>query len=557
MVKKIATWAFSIFFSFTCFSQIKSDSYSSPLHIPLFLTGNFGELRANHFHSGLDFKTQGTTGFPVYAFEEGYISRIMYSAHGNGRAIYLNHPNGMTTVYLHLERFTPTLDSMFEEFQYKEENFEVNHYFKENEVRVKKGEIIAYSGNSGSSAGPHLHFEIRDTKTEEVMDPIPYFRNLIKDHVAPQAREVVIYPMFYAGIINGKAQKAFLPVVNRNVRQTPEAWGKIALGIRAFDTKDGVGNVYGVKSVKLFVDNELITDYKIDRYGFKNTRCINSCIDYPEWRHKRSSILKMFVEPGNKIEVYDGLKNGGIIDINEERDYKVKFVLTDEYGNSSELNFTLRGKFQAIPETTIDCRNKLFWDRVSIFKSPKMHLELPVGTLYDDICFTYSIKPSTYYVSDIYSIHTPDVPMNNYCSLEVKVDIDSLTDKSKYFLAKVSGRNAQYQKSEYKNGWVKGLIREFGEYAIAIDQKAPVISPLKMAIGNRLEFRFSDAGSGISSFKGMIDGRFALFELDPKRGVYFCKLTAKRFSKGQNHSLKLVVRDNCQNETTYDQNFHW
>ncbi|MFZ4455756.1 MAG: M23 family metallopeptidase [Bacteroidales bacterium] len=556
MVKTIAATAIALTLVFNSTAQPKINAPVSPLSIPLFLTGNFGELRANHFHSGLDFKTQNRIGFPVYSFDEGYVSRVMIAVHGNGRALYINHPNGTTTVYLHLDKFTPTMETMLEDFQYAEEKFEVNHYFKENEVRVKKGELIAYSGNSGSSAGPHLHFELRDTKTEEVMDPIPYFRNLIKDHVAPQAREVVVYPMYYGGVVNGKAEKGSFFVSNKTQRQSPEVWGKIALGIKAFDSKDGVGNVYGVKSIKLFVDNELISDYRIDRYAFKNTRCINSCIDYKEWLHHRSTILKSYVEPGNKIGLFDALKNGGIFEINEERDYKVKYVLTDEYGNSSELNFYLKGKKQPIPETTIDCRNKIFCDKASYFKGNDMHLEFPLGVLYDDLCMNYSSNPSTVFYSDVHRIHTPDVPLNDFCPLELKVENDTVKDKTKYYLGRVSGRSVSYQKSEYKKGWVKGFIREFGEYAVATDFSKPSILKLKTS-AERFEFRISDSGSGVASYRGTIDGRFSLFALDGKRNVITCKLSAARFAKGVEHQLKLVVKDNCGNESQYEQTFKW
>lgn len=556
MIKYIA--AAALLFTTSLFGSAQSrDSFSAPLHIPLFLTGNFGELRANHFHSGLDFKTQNAIGFPVYSFDDGYVSRIMVAVHGNGRALYINHPNGTTTVYLHLDRFTPALEAMVEDIQYKEETYEINHYFKENEVRVKRGEQIAFSGNSGSSAGPHLHFELRDTKSEEVMDPIPYFRYLIKDHIAPHTREIAVYPMFFSGVVNGKLQKSIFTVSNNTLRQTPEVWGKIALGIKAFDTKDGVSNVYGVKSIKQYVDNELISEYKIDRYAFKNTRCINSCIDYPEWLHHRSTILKSFVDPGNKIGLFDVLKNGGIIEVNEERDYKIKYVLTDEYGNNSELNFTLRGRKQTIPETSIDCRNKLFCDKASYFKGNDMHFELPLGALYDDLCLNYSSVPSSYFYSDVHRIHSPEVPLNDFCTLELKVVNDTLRDKSKYFLARVSGRSASYQKSEYKKGWVKGFIREFGEYAVAADFKAPTILKLKTSSAGRIEFRIGDVGSGVASYRGTIDGKFALFAMDPKRNVIYCKLTSKRIAQNQIHQLKLVVKDNCGNETTHESEFKW
>lgn len=557
MTKYISLLFFVTLF-FTLSAQTKPKPPVSPLRIPLFLAGNFGELRANHFHSGIDFKTQGKIGIPVYSFDEGYVARIMYSARGNGRALYINHPNGMTSVYLHLDHFNDKLDALFDEIQYAQENYEANHYFKENEVKVERGELIAYSGNSGGSAGPHLHFELRDTKSEEIFDPISYFRNVVKDHIAPQAREVVIYPMHYGGVINGQMQKCFLPVINRTIKSEPTAWGKIALGLKAFDQKDGVSNVYGVKYVKLYVNDELIFSSDIDRFAFKNTRSINSFIDYAEWIKRRSVIMKSFVDPGNKIEMFSDIKEGGIITINEEKPYRIKYVLTDEYDNSSELKFTINGKNQPLPDVSIDCRNKFFWDKATHFVAPKLTMDIAAGMLYDDLCFDYRIAPSVLYYSDVHTLHNPEVPLHDYCTMDIKVDRDTLSDKSKYYVARVVGRSTAYQKSEYRKGWVRGWFREFGSFAVLADTKAPTIIPLKAAIaGNRLDFRVSDSGSGIGTFRGTIDGKFALFEMIPSRGVLTCKLSPIHVSRKQVHQLKLVIRDNCNNETVYEDQFFW
>ncbi len=558
MFKYLAASALFLSFAFLSYSQ-QSSTYSpaSPLKIPLFLAGNFGELRNNHFHSGLDFKTQGKIGLPVYAFDEGYVSRIMVAPSGNGRAVYLNHPNGLTTVYIHLDRFSPELEALLEEFQYKEETYAINHIFKENEIPVKKGELIAYSGNSGSSAGPHLHFEVRDTKSEETFDPFFYFRYLVKDKLPPRAQGVMIYPMLYDGVVNGIMQKKFFPVVGKTVQQIPQVWGKVALGLKAFDLKDGVSNIYGVKTIRLYVDNELIFHSCINRFPFKDTRYVNSFIDFNEWRLKRSLIMKSFVEPGNQMAIYETVKDAGIIDVREERDYKIRYVLTDECNNSSEVNFVLRGKKQMVPLVTVDCHNKFFWNKSGKFKDHNIRLEVPAGTFYDDFCFKYDVKEDSRFYAEVHALHAPEIPFHGFADLEIKLITDTLKNKSKYYLARLSGRTPVYQKSEYHKGWVSGRIREFGDYTVAADLKNPVITPLKSASRNEILFRISDYESGIASYKGTIDGKFALFEYEPRKALLICRLSSRHVTRGQDHVLKLIVNDGCDNVSTYESSFYW
>lgn len=558
MKKYIAATALSILCSFHSFAQ-EASTYSpaSPLRIPLFLTGNFGELRNNHFHSGLDFKTQGKIGLPIYSFDEGYVSRIMVSPVGNGKAVYLDHPNGLTTVYLHLDHFTPELDAIVEELQYKQESFFLDHRFKENEIPVKKGQQIAFSGNSGSSGGPHLHFEVRDSKTEEVFDPLFYFRYLIKDKIAPRAQAVMVYPMLYDGVVNGLMQKRQFAVVGKALQQVPQVWGKIGLGIKAFDYKDNVSNIYGVKKIQLYVDDKLVFASRVNRYPFRATRYINSFIDYNEWRLRRSLFMKSFVEQGNKMDIYENVQNAGIIDINQERDYKIKYILIDEYQNTSEVNFTLRGKKQDIPLVTIDCHDKIFWNKTERFKEKNVRLEIPAGTFYDDFCLNYEAKEATRFYADIHSIHSPDVPFHGYAELSIKVDRDTLQDKSKYYLAKITGGRPSFVSCNYKKGWMTGGIREFGEYSVAADFNPPVILPLKSGLRDQIQFRVSDRETGISSYRGTIDGKFVLFEYEPRKALLFCKLSPKHVAAHQQHLLKLVVKDGCGNESVYENSFYW
>lgn len=281
-------------------------SIRQPFDFPILLSGSFGELRSNHFHSGIDFKTQGAEGKPIRAVLPGYVSRISVSPWGYGNALYLDHPDGTTTVYAHLQRFTPEVADYIKEKQYATESFAVNLYPEPGLFEFDQGDLIAYSGNTGSSAGPHLHFEVRDTKTEEVLDPIVYFRDQITDTKPPRINQIMVYPMEGKGVVNGKARKqSFKPVTAKNGKQTIatpiKAWGEIGLGVNAYDYMDNTSNIYGVKEIRLEVDSQLIFHSDIDRFAFDETRYLNSFTDYEQWRNQRSFYSRSYVEPGNRF----------------------------------------------------------------------------------------------------------------------------------------------------------------------------------------------------------------------------------------------------------------
>ncbi|MEG1379992.1 MAG: M23 family metallopeptidase, partial [Bacteroidales bacterium] len=297
-------------------------TYQIPVKMQPFLSGNFAELRNNHFHSGIDFKTQGSTGHPIYSFDEGWVSRISVSPWGYGNALYISHHNGMTTVYAHLENFSPEIRRYVKDYQYEHETFIADIYPDKEDLPVKRGEIVAKSGNSGSSGGPHLHFEIRDTETQDPIDPLPYFINKVKDTTKPNLRNIRIYPI--EGVVNG----GNAPVTTNPVRKedgstvlnkTVTAWGKIGIGVKAYDRMDETTNIYGVKQVRLFVDDTLHFSMQHNRFAFADTRYLNSLIDYADWQSRRSMVMKLFIDPGNNLNCYRQAIDRGEITINEER----------------------------------------------------------------------------------------------------------------------------------------------------------------------------------------------------------------------------------------------
>ena len=537
-----------------------------PMRIPLLMSGNFGELRKNHFHSGIDLKTAGVTGQKVYSIDEGYISRISISPYGYGKALYIDHPSGITTVYGHLNRFTRKLDSLVKARQYAAESFGINLTFPAGELPVRRGELIAFSGNTGSSGGPHLHFEIRDTQTEEILNPLTCFRHQIKDTRTPDIKSLMIYPE--GGIVNGSARKKQIPVTRRSdgtprIEVPVTAWGKIGIGLKAYDYMDGTTNTYGIYSIELQVDSQTVFSFKSDRFSFGESRYLNSLIDYEEYRAKRSFFIKSYIDPGNRLRMCTAPANGpGILKIDREKEYRCTYILRDAYHNTTTLSFTILGVKQPLPPVPGKQQEQLGWDEAHTIRKNDMKLEIPAGALYNDLRFEYKQekkeKGQPYY-SDIYHIHRPGTPLHLYSELTVRIADDTLRNKSRYYLVKIDKEETPVT-GKYDDGFYTVRIREFGKYAVRADLTPPSVVPVgaeKWVRNGVIRYRIRDEESGIRSYRGEIDGRFALFEEDGKSPVISYRLDKERLERGKKHELKLTVTDNCGNIKEVYTSFMW
>ena len=380
-----------------------------PMDIPVLLSGNFGELRSNHFHSGIDFKTQGVEGKPIHSVQDGYVSRISVSPWGYGNGLYITHPDGTTTVYGHLQKFSQKITAYLKEKQYEQESFNVNLSLTPDELPVKEGELVALSGNTGSSGGPHLHFEVRDTETEEPMDPIEYYKDLIKDTQAPKIQGIMVYSMPGKGVVNGSRRKLELkPVTAKNGKQTLtgkiEAWGEIGLAVKGYDYMDNTSNIYGIKDITLTADSQVIFHSNLDRFAFDETRYLNSFTDFEEWNEHRSFYIKSFVDPGNRLRFIESL-NRGILTIDEPRTYHLTYKLADAFGNTTQLSIRIEGKEQPIPEIDTENAELFHWWSDNRFGAKGIRLTIPKGNLYDDLYFRYSVKEDSAALGATHILH--------------------------------------------------------------------------------------------------------------------------------------------------------
>ena len=533
-----------------------------PMDIPVLLSGNFGELRSNHFHSGIDFKTQGVEGKPIHSVQDGYVSRISVSPWGYGNGLYITHPDGTTTVYGHLQKFSQKITAYLKEKQYEQESFNVNLSLTPDELPVKEGELVALSGNTGSSGGPHLHFEVRDTETEEPMDPIEYYKDLIKDTQAPKIQGIMVYSMPGKGVVNGSRRKLELkPVTAKNGKQTLtgkiEAWGEIGLAVKGYDYMDNTSNIYGIKDITLTADSQVIFHSNLDRFAFDESRYLNSFTDFEEWKEHRSFYIKSFVDPGNRLRFIESL-NRGILTIDEPRTYHLTYQLADAFGNTTQLSIRIEGKEQPIPEIDTENTELFHWWSDNRFGAKGIRLTIPKGNLYDDLYFHYSVKEDSAALGATHILHNKPVAFHKSAKLSLRLQTDTLDNKQQYGIVRLQNGRRSWTGGVYRNGWVDADIKETGSYTLGQDLVPPTITPLNPATWvskQAIALRLSDNLSGVQTYRGEIDGQYVLFEMNSKSVITY-HFDKERLARGK-HTLKLVVTDACGNQSTYTYPFTW
>ena len=526
-------------------------SFTPPFDFPITFSGNFGEIRANHFHGGLDFKTGGTIGKPVRALADGYISRIRVT-HGSGYVLDVAYDNGYSTINRHLSAFVGDVARRVEDLQYEKESWEVEITPEPDEYPVKAGQIIALSGNTGYSFGPHLHLDMIETATDEYIDPLPFFMNKVKDKTAPRAEGIMLFPQPGKGVVEGKQTRRVFPA---HPTKPIIAWGLIGAGIRAYDYMDGVQNKYGVKAVILEVDGEEVFRSTVDRFAYEENRYINS------WTH--GQYMKSFIEPGNRLRMLQASNgNRGLVEINEERPYRFVYTLSDALGNTSKVRFTVQGQKTTIAPVEHREKYALKWDKVNYLQEPGLELVIPKGMLYDDVLLNYSVRADSGDIAFTYQLNDTRIPMHNACDLRIGLRRRPVEDVTKYYVAGVTARGGKYRiGGKYEDGVMKVRIRDLGTYTVAVDTVPPVITPLNQAQWGRtgkIIFKAKDKETGINTYRGTIDGKYALFgKPNSISGNLVCELDPKHVEKGGKHVVEMTVTDGCGNRTTGQFEFVW
>lgn len=542
--------------------------YADPLKIPVSLSGNFGELRSDHFHMGLDFRTEQRTGVPVYAAAEGYISRVSVSPGGYGLALYIDHPNQTTTVYGHLLKFRKEIEEYVRAEQYKRQSYAVDLTLLPGIFPVQRQELIGLSGNSGSSGGPHLHFEIRDTPTQDALNPLLINNFPVADHTPPRIAAVQFYPLDSLSHVEGEnIRKRYTPVVAAKGYQLPRntpvrAYGRIGISVNANDFFDNNLSPCGIFSAKLLFEEQEVFSFSLDRVPYSLNRYLNSHIDYGQYIDTRERFHKMWLDPGNMLDIYTTGNQRGILQVDSGKTYRGEIILTDVMGNSSCFAFQISGEYlpvaplQATPEAIFRI------NAVNEYLRPGFELRTPSGAFYEDFGFYYHVIDDTSrFYSPIHQIHQAATPVHKALQLRIKTGNlpDSLSSKAVIVAISDNGRT-RYAGGTFREGWMEASIREFGNYAVSVDTIPPQITPVTLRNNalthtGEIRFRISDDLSGIAEYRGLINGEWVLFEYDAKFSRLTYRIDTGRIGSGKRHTLELKVTDRAGNESVFRSTF--
>lgn len=545
--------------------EFPQNYFRAPLDIPMYLSGNFGELRRDHYHSGIDIKTQGREGHKVFAVAEGFVSRIKVSSYGYGNALYINHPNGYTTVYGHLQCFAPKIDSLVKQYQYSKESFVIDEKLPLGLIKIKKGEVVGLSGNSGSSGGPHLHFEIRETASEIPTNPLLYGFD-IKDDVVPVIRSLFLYDMNGEGIGDYEQRKQYNLVKKDNTYAIeggvqPTVRGKFGFALDVRDYMNGTHNYYGIYKLSFYVDSQLKHRFTFDKFSFAESRYLNAHIDYELYKTHKRRVHKLFHE-ANHNESFADIINKGIVFSDDDK-HNIKITIEDAYANHVDLKFTV----QAVPMIEYPLSGKgeevLSYVQQNKLETVGFFAQIPAMTLYrnirkENVVTAVCNRKDSY--SKVYHFMEETIPLHQ--NITIGIQPDELPDnmKDKAFVARKNANHYYFIGNKWQGDFLIGKTKTMGDFVVLIDTTAPEIRLWKGSSyqkTGKLRYKITDNLSGIASYRGLIDGKWVLFEYDAKRKCLWHTLSADKIEKGRKHKLVLEVKDACGNVAVRKASFTW
>jgi len=524
-------------------TKYPTNYFSNPLEIPLILNGNFGESRSNHFHSGIDIKTQLKEGLKVFSVAKGNISRIKIAHGGFGKAIYVSHPNGYTTVYAHLKKFNNSIEEFVKKIQYKKQSYEVDLYLNTSDLKVFNNEVIGFSGNTGSSSGPHLHFETRKTVNQKALNPL-LFGIEIKDTRRPVVNSLYMYKKLKSGSIS-LPYKVVLNKINDSTFATKKIKvnGLVSFGLSGFDRQDLAKNKNGIYEISTFLNENLINSMKFDSFFFEESIKINSLIDYSFFVENRKRILKLFLEDENDLSIYS-TKNKGFVDVKQKTELLFKIVAKDIKGNSISINIPL--DYENMVKATLTNSQEVSYSKKieniieNDFEFKNSHVNIPKNT------FLKNRKIKIEHPNDTLKIINPYIPL--YKNIKIKFKNPN-NNKGNYLAVKDYNNKELFASSKLNPlNYFELKTKKFGLYFIKNDSLSPEISPLNFKNGDwvsnkkYLKFKILDKQSGIKKYKGKINGKWMLFEYEYKKNLISYEFDSFYLSKSKNE-VEIEVED--------------
>jgi len=536
--------------------------FVNPLRIEQSLSGNFGEPRSRHFHTGLDYRTWAD-GKDVVAIADGYVYRVLVSPWGYGMAIYMNHPSGHTSVYGHLSKFTPEIEKFVTDLQYKNHSFAIDTVLPQDMFTFKRGETIAYSGNTGFSEGPHLHFEIRETDTEHPLNPLETVYH-IKDDKKPEITKLFVYPLSEKSIVDGSNYRKEYKLEKSNgvytYKNSIGIGGPVGIGLAYVDRMTGTTNRYGAKTVKLYLDNELIYHSEVSELDFEKQRCKNSVFDYDCYLNDKLHVHKLFVEPNNDLKIFPYLVNDGEFYIPDGSNGHVKIEVYDYAGNVSEVEINLSGR-DACYDNIVQSKNLLEWDKSYMLAEEECRVEIDSAVLFTDEKIEFKkVKEGKY--SSVYKVGEENIPQKKDFLISFYLDDEFLSLADKMFVVREREGKFRYINPIRSQRYISASSSYFGQFYLWVDTIAPKIKPKNisqnrnMSNNSYIEVEIEDNFSGINQFDMYINDVWVLGQYDPRKHqlrYYF----DDKMPKADSYKLNVVVTDNCNNVGIYEVDFRY
>ena len=535
-----------------------------PLEIPIILSGTFGELRPNHFHAGIDIKTKGTEGFKVYSIGDGYVSRIQITHGGYGKALYIKHDNGQSSVYAHLQKFSPKIEKIVKEIQYSKESYTFRTYPSKDEIRISEKELIGFSGNTGRSFGPHLHYELRD-ELDRPINPMAFKNYSVRDTIPP-----VVLGLYYKLIpensisgSNSSFNELKLKKISNNlfISDTLKTSGPVGFGINSFDRMNNTWNKMGLSNIKTNIDGNEIFNMDLNSFSYDEWRHINTFIDYPYYKNKKIKIQKLYIEEFNPLDMYKRSLGDGLVKISESKDtYLYSVKLFDFNKNQSEILVPI----QWVKQNDLSTRKLDFDNMFKVCKDSTYNFKFPGAKV--------SIEKNSFYTDEIIQIfeeknflHVDKDSIPLLKGIAIKMDISRYNDsiRNKTYIGRINeNKKSSFVSSKKEDNYVIAKVNNLGDFVIEVDSIKPNISVIDISDNQwiskrkKLTIKISDNESGINNYRGTINDKWILLEYNPMKGILTYDFNDNVNRDDTKNILEIKIEDNVGNIKNLTKTFY-